>query len=412
MNDYSEIEKAIGNVDIHADDNPDEYEGANELTGTNMVAILQKRVDTLMAENMALNKRIQQLEAKVTPMYAHFVKSPNKPEINFPTENRIREMYVTESSSLGTITGRSRSTEPFADIDTDRSVSNFSEPVHVRARDAAEDRATPSSPSTRGSTSTRNADVNPFASYFESTRRSESMFKSNSATAPMGYVKKGNVWGTALTSFLTAAMRYYITKKNANMLMVDEPKMSAVYTRLVPVLYENYMAKSLPDVSDPLTFRLSQAISRTDKNQIPLSYASSWANLEETQEGRDIMAIMRVLVVASKAVPEAMVYPISQLVPYIHRHLIRYVGSEAVFAIDANVVVKPIPNPLESWCLVLKMDALLKYVKYRLSGMTGNETIERMSSEMKPQELAEKKNWDKLVRFNPMMMMNDPSSPS
>jgi hypothetical protein len=412
MNDYTEIERAIGNVDINTDDDTDEYEGVNELTGTNMVAILQQRVDMLMSENIALNKRIEELEAKVMPMYVQFVKTSDRPEMKFASENHIRESYVSEATALDMTPKRRSNTDSFVNVDTGRSASSPSEVVHPRVRDVAGDHAPLLSPVPRASTPTRSADLNPFTTYFESTRRTDSIFKSNSATAPMGYVRKGNVWGTALTSFLTAAMRYYITKKNASMLMVDEGKMAAVYSRLVPVLYENYMAKSLPGVSDPLTFRLSQAISRTEKNQIPLSYAHTWEELERTQEGRDIMSIMRVLVVASKAVPEAMVYPVSQLIPYIHRNLTRQVGSDVVFAIDSEVVVKPTPSPWESWCLILKMDALVKYVKYRLSGMTTLETVDRMTSEMKPEELTEKKNWDKLVRFNPVMMAGRPSSPS
>lgn len=414
MNDYDEIEKAIGNVSISGNDDTSDYDGVDELTGTNMVAIMQHRIDTLMNENIEMNNRLKSVEAKTQAMYAHFVKSPERSKFDFPDENRVRDRYVTETSTLDMRPGAPKDSDSYVDIDAGRSVSSISSPSQVRVDRRHDPRVEASGASPRASprTSTPTRNANPFATYFESTQRSETMFKSNSATAPQGYIHKGSVWGTALVSFLTAATRYYMTKKNANMLMVDEMKMVAVYNKLVPVLYESFMTKELPGVSDPLTFRLSQAIPKKNKSDIPISEAQSWVDLEKTQEGRDIMTIIRILLTAAKAVPEAMVHPISQLIPYIHKQPVMNYNSQAIFLIESGANINPVPTPWESWCLMLKTDALVKYVRYRLNSMTPIETINRMTSEMKPGELADKKNWRKLTTFNPAMMSSRTSSPS
>lgn len=415
MNDYDEIERAIGGVSINGDDDASNYDGADELTGTDMVAILQHRVSTLMNENIEMNNRLKVVEARTQAMYAHFVKSPERSRFDFPDENKVRDRYVTEVSNLDATPGRPRGSDSYVDIEADRSVSSISTPSQAHADRRADERVDVPSPSPRptAGTSTASHGVNPFANYFASTQRSESMFKSNSATAPQGYVNKGGVWGTALVSFLTAAIRYYMSKKNENMLMVDEMKMAGVYNKLVPVLYESFMTRELPGVSDALTFRLSQAISRRSKNDIPISDAGAWVDLEKTQEGRDIMAIIRILLSAAKTVPEAMVHPVSQLIPYIHKQPVMLYNETPVFLIDSAANINPLPTPWESWCLMLKTDALVKYVRYRLGGgMTPLETISRMTMEMKPGELADKKNWRKLTTFNPAMMTSRTSSPS
>ncbi|KAE8389679.1 hypothetical protein BDV23DRAFT_184280 [Aspergillus alliaceus] len=191
MNDYSEIQRVIGSIDPQGEDNASDYEGANELMGTNMVASLQHRVDTLMNENIELNRRVNSMEAKAKAIYAHFLKSPERSKVVFPDENWIRDRYVTQVDSSGTNPNRNVSmksrTDSFVDIHEDRSVSNVSEPSQRASWEAP----TPS------------PNVNPFANYFESTRRAESIFKSNSAIAPQGYTNKGSMWGTAIVSFLT-----------------------------------------------------------------------------------------------------------------------------------------------------------------------------------------------------------------
>lgn len=411
MTEHNDIENAIGGMTLNSIEDPTDYEGVNELTGVDMVAILQSRVNSLINENMALNKRLNAVEVKTDAMYAQFIKGEDRSRFDFPHMDKVRQRYVTEVTSLSNPRPASPDTNSFVDVDTDRSgISDVSSlRGHQHERESASASAAPRQ---REAASAPPPMTNPFASYFESPRKGETMFKSTSATAPLGYVNKGNVWGTALASLLTAAMRYYISKKDERMLMVDEAKMATIYTKLAPVLYEAYMTKELPGVSSPLTFRLSQAISRKSKTDVPLSYAKDWIELEDTQEGRDIMGILRVIVMAARTVPEAMVHPISQLIPSLYKELVMKRNELPVFVIDASVSVNPTPSQWESWCMILKTEALVKYVKYRLTGTTPLETMQRMTSEMKLSELAEKKNWQKLTTFNPAVLTPRTSSPS
>ena len=398
MNSYAEIERAIKNAE--GDGGGDDYAGVEELTGTDMVKILQRRVESLMNENIELNNRVVDMEGKVNAMYAHFMKSPERDKFDFPDHNKLRGKFVTEIDTLDhQMTPRRESS--YVEVNSTASAPSTSDASEWRP--STEPRSSRRSAPRASSFGPTPGSPNPFSMYLSSSSKTE-MFKSNSATAPQGYNNRGHVWGSALVSFLTAAMRYYITKKNSAMLMVDEMKMFSVYSKLVPVLYETFMTKQLPGVADPLTFRLSQAISRTDKNHIPSSDAESWIALEKTQEGREIMTIVRIVLAAAKAVPEAMVHPVSQIIPSLHKTPVMMYNEEPIFAIDSNVDVSPMPTSWESWCMILKNDALIKYVRYRVSGMTPIETVNRMTSEMKPSELAEKKNWNKLMSFNPAML--------
>ncbi|KAJ6084532.1 hypothetical protein N7486_011332 [Penicillium sp. IBT 16267x] len=105
---YDEIEKAVGSLDIGLEETAEDYEGANELTGTNIVAILQQRVNTVINENMMLNKRVSAMEGKVQAIYAHFIKASERSRFDFPHENRIGD------------------SEPFVDVDIAETASNIS----------------------------------------------------------------------------------------------------------------------------------------------------------------------------------------------------------------------------------------------------------------------------------------------
>jgi hypothetical protein len=96
INNYEEIERAIGTVSLEGNENVEEHEGVNELTGTNMIAILQQMINTVINENIELNKRVTSMEAKVLAIYAHFSKSPERSRFDFPNENRVRKRYATE----------------------------------------------------------------------------------------------------------------------------------------------------------------------------------------------------------------------------------------------------------------------------------------------------------------------------
>lgn len=63
-----------------------------------------------------------------------------------------------------------------------------------------------------------------------------------------------------------------------------------------------------------------------------------------------------------------------------------------------------------TWTL-LKTDALVKYTKYSLAGITEVQTTDRLTSEIKPQELVEKKNKEADI-FNATAVTTRTNSPS
>jgi hypothetical protein len=139
------------------------------------------------------------------------------------------------------------------------------------------------------------------------------------------------------------------------------------------------MCKPLPGVKDPSTYRRANAISRISKDDTPLPHASDWLLMESFQEGRDVMSVLRIMVRTAKMVPEAMVQPVSQLLPYMKDELVAQTLKDGknvgVFAISAQVEVGQIPNPYEMWCAISKKSAAIKYVKHRTSGGVPTETI-------------------------------------
>lgn len=62
--------------------------------------------------------------------------------------------------------------------------------------------------------------------------------------------------------------------------------------------------------------------------------------------------------------------------------------------------------------MVLKTDALVKYTKYSLAGMTQVETIDGLISEIKPEQLAEKKDSRKRSMFNATAVTTRINAPS
>jgi len=404
MDDFSEIERVVGDIGLDDEDAAYNYEGATEISGANLLSILQKRVESLTSENIELNRRLSMVEAKTTAMYAEFVKPKERSRVEFPNENTIRDKYVRPVMNLDDMPPARRDSDSYVDVDGSASVTSApSSSTQVSRRRFRVDHHRDTGGAYASPSPSPRIQHNPFTMFAAATESGGSMFKSNSAVAPQGYVRKMDVWGTALASFLTGAMRYYISKKNAGMIMIDEAKMGSVYSKLVSVLYESFMTKPLPSVSSPLTLRLSQAMTRTTKTDVPESTAEAWAELERTQEGKDIMVIIKLMISSAKRVPEAMVHPVSQLIPYMHKEPIQIVNGTPVFAIDSQVEIVSQPNPWESWCMILKDQALVKHVKYRISDMTPSETITRMTSDMRMQDLAEKKNWGKITQYNPVM---------
>jgi hypothetical protein len=400
MNDFGEITRALKYETNYGSDSELVDDDVDDIVGVDKYETLSNRVIMLTNENIRLRERVDALEARLVPMFLEFSKGATRSRVSVRDENTFR------ASGSGDGFGDNSDTSSYVHtgmpMPSPELTNTRTEPSAVAAVSTIPNRRL--HVDTLGSPS---QNTNPFTSYNASAGPSQPMFKSNSATAPQGYTQKTNVWGTALASLMVGSVRYYATKKSMTMTMVDEPKVAKVYTSICSMLYEAAMCKPLPSVTEASTFYLANAISRINKKDTPLSNASDWLLMESCQEGRDVMSVLRVMVKTAKLVPEAMVHPISQLLPYMRDELVTQVPRDgkmvAVFAISAQVAVSQTPDPWEMWCGILKKAAIVRYVKHRTAGRTPIETIHTMSSEMKPSELADKTNWNKLTDLSPIV---------
>lgn len=377
MEGFEDIKKALATEDDNMSEDESRITNDNRITVMNSdpIANLQNQVIQLMSENSELKSRVTALEAKIVPL---IMSSP---------ENADRSRITAPKSDLF---GPKPPPSSVKNDNDDDSIVNIN--------------ATPSLISTEGRSTIEN--TNPFANRSVIDSSNQSVFKSNSAIAPQGYVTKKSLWGSALASLLVAATRYYITKTNLNLMMVDELRLMKVCTMIAPTLYYQAMHRDLPDTKNPATRYLSKAISRMDKNDLPVSTASDWSMMMEYQDGKDVLSVLNAMIVMAKQVPEAITHPVSQIISIMVPPVVRKVNGEPKFAISADGSPDLSPSQWEIWCSVLKEGALVKYIKYRLSGMKETQVVAKMMNEMRASDLTEKKNVNTIGKIAPFTMRN------
>lgn len=384
MENFDEIRDAL---DGHDDEVGGDVDGASNgitIVGTDHNAIMYDRMAAIIAENSEMKKRLDGIEAMVRSMYTHFREGPERSRVEVPDPDMLRNVGSNSRMNLDGTVDESEREDSFVDVASVGSTfSSATGLQRVKANRTID----------RGQITGLDMGQGPIPSMMP--------FKSNSATASEGYTNSPSLWGTALASMLIAALRYYITKRNATMLMIDETRVMKTYTKIAATLYESITRKGLPKVTDAVTRYLSKSISRTTKTDVPTSTPGAWMSMNESQDGRDVLAVLRTMVVAAKTTPEAMVHPISQLIPFLDPKVVIETGGVAIFTISKEAVVNPVPDEWETWCGVLKTEMLAKYVQYRRVGMTPEMVVSKMLNENKDSDLVEKKNLHKLMQMVP-----------
>lgn len=332
MNNYNNIKRAISNLNIEVNDNPSKYKGVNKLTGTNMITALQRHIKLLINKNTQLNRRLEVAKAKINMMYMEFMKTSKKSRIEFLNENTLREKYMRLITSLKSTPSTRNNSSSFVDVKAGRSEMGYRALPRVGlSRRFCEMSMSKSASGRSPSPSLCHAPAtNLFSTYTVACDRAlvQEQLRSCAAGLHPQVERLGHCVG------LHAHGRDEVLKRNAHMLMVDKARMAKVYTDIRSVLYKTMMTKQLPPVSSSLTKRLLMSMPRTSKTDMLMSEAATWSEMEMTQEGRDIMAILKIMIVSAKRVPEAMVHPVLQLIPYIHMLLVQVHNGEAIFTID------------------------------------------------------------------------------
>lgn len=349
------------------------------ITSSDPMMNMQNQIVALISENTDLKTRVSTLEAKVNSLIFNTPASVDRSRVKLP------------STDLFTMTPTPMNAHIDEDSDAVMNGSRTRTPSSSRGRPPSEV-------------------PNPFADSSRFTAASSTTFKSNSAVAPQGYVGKKSVWGTAMASMLVAASRYYISKTGSDMMMIDELRLMKNCTIIVPVFYFAALHRDLPDVKHPCTRYLSNAISRMDKNEVPISDAETWVYMKKYQDGKDVGTVLDTVVRMMKRIPEVVTHPVSQIVSMLLPPVTRTVNEKAIFAVASGMDVSLSPTQWESWCSILKEQALVKYIKYRLSGMSETQVVAKMVSEMRPSDLTEKKNLNMIDTIAPFTMRHQSAS--
>ncbi|KAH7001763.1 hypothetical protein B0J12DRAFT_747795 [Macrophomina phaseolina] len=334
MDNFDEIRDAL---DEHDDDgeageNPDS--GRITIVGTDPNASMEVRMATLMSENAEMKRRLDGIEAMVKSMYTHLCEAPERSRLEIPDPDMLRNVGSNSRINLDGTMDESEGADSYVDVDAASVGSAFSSATGLQRMkmNVAPSRSPALS-------------MDPISI----TNPMTMPFKSNSATAAEGYTSSPSLWGTALASMLIAALRYYITKRDATMLMIDEIRVMKTYVRIAPTLYESITRRGLPKVTDPVTRYLSKSIPRMNKNEVPTSTADGWNAMNKSQDGRDVLAVLKTMIVAAQSTPEAMVHPISQIIPFLDPKVIMEVNGSTIFTINRGVAVNPIPNDTGAW---------------------------------------------------------------
>lgn len=394
MEDFEDIKNAIGISDDETSPNTNQTPVTTRtqdpitVMSTDPITELRTQMSKIMLENAEIKSELRELRSRVKAMSTKMVGSTKriKAEANksglfqmeSPTSetSRGREMFKTEKSDSLVDLGRASSLSSNVTTDTRESINPY--PMI-------------------------NQMTNPFDAMGAGT--GTSFIKNNSAIARSGYANKKQLWGTALASFLIAAMRYYISRANVDLLRVDEKLVVTNCTKVITTLYNHAVHRPLPETKDTVTMRLADLLARSSKDDILTTDAGTWTEINEYQDGKDINFVIESVIMIAKRVPEVITHPVSQIIPFLERPMARVVVRDGktmpVFAMNASAKVNLYPSEWETWCSILKEDALSKYIKYRLADMNESQVIAKMVSEMRLSDLTDKKNMERIKEIAP-----------
>lgn len=390
MDDFQDIRDAIEITDDERNDTPNKGKAREPnqdpitIMSTDPITQMRTQMNKIMLENAEIKAELHELRSRVKAMSTKMVGRTKR----IKAEVNKSGLFTMESPTSEASRGR----DPFKNEDSESIVD-------VRR---------PSSLSSSFTVDTRES-INPYPAVnpFEHVGVSpnQSFIKNNSAIGKSGYANKKQLWGTALASYLIGAIRYYISRANVPLLMVDEKLVVTNCIKVVSTLYNSAVHRPLPEPKDPTTLRLADLMARSSKSDILTTDAGTWTEINEFQDGKDINFILEAVIMVAKRVPEAIAHPVSQIIPFLEKPMTRVVKRDGkmvpVFAMTATTKVNLYPSEWEVWCSILKEEALSKYIKYRLNDMSETQVIAKMVSEMRPSDLTDQKNMERIKEIAP-----------
>jgi hypothetical protein len=394
MEDFEEIKNAIGISDDETNPNTNERSVATRtqqpitVMSSDPITDLRTQMSKIMLENAEIKSELRELRSRVKAMSTKMVGSTKRIKAEANKSGLFQMESPTSETSRGRDLFKGEESDSLVDV---RRPSSLSSNITTDTRESI-------NPYPKA-----NPMTNPFDAMGAGT--GTSFIKNNSAIASSGYVNKKQLWGTALASYLIAAVRYYISRAGVDLLRVDEKLVVSNCIKVITTLYNHAVHRPLPETKDPVTMRLADLMARSSKDDILTTDAATWTEINEYQDGKDINFIIESVIMVAKRVPEVITHPVSQIIPFLERPMARVVSRDGksmpVFAMNATAKVNLYPSEWETWCSILKEEALSKYIKYRLADMNEPQVIAKMVSEMRPSDLTDKKNMDRIKEIAP-----------
>lgn len=178
-------------------------------------------------------------------------------------------------------------------------------------------------------------------------------------------------------------MRKYIQFTGESGHIIDEKFLMRTYCKIIPDLYSRVKCAELPAVQSQDALFMSKVFSRKDPNDVPVSTANTWWEMNQHADGAACMSVM---------VPEALMHPISQLIENMNQPVVRNGSRGPSYSIPSSTKISLVPNGPYNFCKYLKVASLKTYVKYRLQGDTESATISKMLQTMRETDMFDNKN--------------------
>ncbi|KAK0332625.1 hypothetical protein LTR02_017951 [Friedmanniomyces endolithicus] len=371
MSDTKSIDDLIGlklednDSDVTVDEERGEVQLEHKDKDTEMTEMMRSMKMTM--ESMA--KRINKLEVdvKIAKLASHVSKPKDMFSMPNPDAHRHTASPVFRSRDSNASVTRDDDTESFTNVSRTR--SEIEQPSMERT-----------------TSSYMSKFVGP--SVFLASGGS----KSRSALSNKGYNNKTELWGVCFASLMYGAIMKYMQTTGESGHVIDGIALMKTYSKIVDVLYARIKSSDLPAVQAASSNFMATSLSRRDSESLPESSAVDWYNISQHPDGVECMSVIESIFMAAQKVPEAMVHPISQLIPQIKSPVVRKMPKGPSFSIVSTAKVSMSPNGYENFCRYLKMAALKTYVRYRLDGKSEDESIAAMAQSMKDTEMFDGKN--------------------
>lgn len=110
-------------------------------------------------------------------------------------------------------------------------------------------------------------------------------FKSSAAILNMGYDNRLSLWCTVFASLMVSCIKKYAENTGESGHIVSSTMVLKIYIKIVGDLYHRVKYAELPAVQSNEVALLLRMFKMDEKDEVLLSYASTWSKLRKSADG-------------------------------------------------------------------------------------------------------------------------------